>query len=175
MTLDLQSQTLALSHWKELMSCPWWLCSFESVNFIDSGLVPYQFFLQFTRHETIMNSDSQFPSFHPGMFMQGQLLPAMHLYSNPKISEPSLSHIIQIPGLNKNICTLLKAFYLSVKILVPSGLQVNKAPPAFHINIYIKTVMFYAVNHQPSEISEHISSRCGFPKHAEVSLTKYTL
>lgn len=117
-----------------------------------------------------MNSDSQFPSFRPGM-----LLLAMHLYSNPKISEPSLSHIIQIPGLNKNISSLLKAFYLSVKILVPSRLQVNKAPPVFHINIYIKTVMFYAVIHQPSEISEHISSRCSFPKHAEMSLTKYTL
>lgn len=92
-----------------------------------------------------------------------------------KKSKPSLSHIIQIPGRNKNICTLVKAFYLSGKILVPSGLQVNKAPPAFHINIYIKTVMLYAVHHQPSEMSEHISSRCGFPKHAEVSLTKYTL
>lgn len=160
------------------MSCPWSLCSFEPVNFIDSGLVPYQFSLQVTRHETVMNSDPQFPYLHPGMFMQGRFLPAMHLYSNPKKkkkSKPSLSHIIQIPGLNKNICTLVKAFYLSGKILVPSGLQVNKAPPAFHINIYIKTVILYAVHHQPSEISEHISSRCGFPKHAEVSLTKYTL
>lgn len=102
--------------------------------------MPYQFSLRFTRHETIMNSDSQFPYFHPGMFMQGQLLPAMPPYSNPKKkrSAPSLSHIIQIPGLNKNICILLKAFYLSGKILVPGGLQVNTAPPAFHINIYIK-------------------------------------
>lgn len=35
--------------------------------------------------------------------------------------------------------------------------------------------MFYAVDHQPSEISEYINSHCGFPKYAEVSLTKYML